>query len=321
MRLFVVILAISLSNVCFGQFDPAGGKPGSHAVHRDNASISYWGDSVEVVRGNQRINASTPIPVITGDENDALGPADDRTISLGDGGQATYVFDREVSNIDGPDFVVFENGFEWAGGYFLELGFVEVSSDGKRFVRFPAECAADSATQIENLSYMECEWYNNLAGKHQSPYGTPFDLESLKDSADIDVNAITHIRLIDVVGSINDSFARRDVKGRKINDPWPTDFESGGFDIDAVGVLQFPLSAPKQGVIKRFVNPNPSVSTNGFDVNMKFTTLTVYSLAGTVLYTDQSGERHLNPGLQEGLFIVKINTATGTFIQKICVVQ
>ncbi len=76
-------------------------KPGSHAVHRDNASISYWGDSVEVVRGNQRINASTPIPVITGDENDALGPADDRTISLGDGGQATYVFDREVSNIDG----------------------------------------------------------------------------------------------------------------------------------------------------------------------------------------------------------------------------
>ena len=112
MRLFVVILAISLSNVCFGQFDPAGGKPGSHAVHRDNASISYWGDSVEVVRGNQRINASTPIPVITGDENDALGPADDRTISLGDGGQATYVFDREVSNIDGPDFVVFENGFD-----------------------------------------------------------------------------------------------------------------------------------------------------------------------------------------------------------------
>ncbi len=139
-------------------------------------------------------------------------------------------------------------------------------------------------------------------------------LNHLKDSADIDVNAITHIRLIDVVGSINDSFARRDVKGRKINDPWPTDFESGGFDIDAVGVLQFPLSAPKQGVIKRFVNPNPSVSTNGFDVNMKFTTLTVYSLAGTVLYTDQSGERHLNPGLQEGLFIVKINTATGTFI-------
>ncbi|MFT7592087.1 MAG: hypothetical protein ACI9UJ_002016, partial [bacterium] len=235
MRLLITSISLTISIAGYAQFDPAGGQSGSKAVHRDNASISYWGDSVTLDLGFQRINASNPVKVTTCAETDATGKADNRTVSLGDGGQATYYFERSINNISGPDFVVFENGFEWSGGYFLELGFVEVSSDGEKFVRFPSESAADTTNQIENLAYMECNWYHNLAGKHQAPYGTPFDLEQLKDSVGLDVTHISHIRVVDVVGSLNDSFASVDINGNKVNDPWPTDFASGGFDIDAIG--------------------------------------------------------------------------------------
>jgi hypothetical protein len=41
------------------------------------------------------------------------------------------------------------------------------------------------------------------------------------------------------VGSLNPSYGTKDALGRFINDPWPTAFESGGFDLDAVGVMHF----------------------------------------------------------------------------------
>lgn len=305
----------------FGQFDPAGGEVGSQAIHRDNVSISYWPDSVQLDLGYQRINADNPLFVSTGEESDAVGKADNRTVSLGDGGQATYYFERSISNISGPDFVVFENGFEWIGGYFLELAFVEVSSDGKTYVRFPAESAADTLNQIENLAYMECNWYNNLAGKHQAPYGTPFDLEQLKDSAGLDVTNISHIRVVDVVGSLNDSFTSRDIHGNKINDPWPTDFESGGFDIDAIGVLQFSLSTDEKGVIKRFVTPNPSSSLLGFDINISYKKLSVLAMDGSIVYQDSRNTKHHNPDLAAGIFTVQFETEFGILNQRICVTQ
>ncbi len=321
MRFFIFITICTVHSFIWAQFDPAGGQDGSKAVHRDNASISYWGDSVSLSLGYTRINASNPVVVTTGEENDALNMADNRTVSLGDGGTATYYLSREIQNIDGPDFVVFENGFEWVGGYFLELAFVEVSSDGNRFVRFPAQSEADTTKQIENLAYMECEWYHNLAGKHQAPYGTPFDLEELKDSVGLNINAISHVRIVDVVGCLNDSFATRDNEGRKVNDPWPTDFESGGFDLDAIGVLQFPLDVNELGVIKRFVAPNPSSISVGFTVNRSYEYLTIYASNGHLVYSDSSNKTKHQPGLSEGIYMVQLVTQNGIFTQRICVIQ
>jgi predicted metallopeptidase len=63
------------------------------------------------------------------------------------------------------------------------------------------------------------------------------NLEELKNTAGLDVMHITYIRVIDVVGSINDAYARFDTANNKINDPFPTPFPSGGFDLDAVGVI------------------------------------------------------------------------------------
>ena len=50
--------------------------------------------------------------------------------------------------------------------------------------------------------------------------------------------------MVDVVGSIDPMYGTRDSLGNLINDPWPTPFATGGFDLDAVAVLQ---PAPEPG--------------------------------------------------------------------------
>ena len=72
-------------------------------------------------------------------------------------------------------------------------------------------------------------------------YGTPFDLEELRGSEGLDIDRITHVRLVDVVGTIDPQYATRDYKGRIVNDPWPTNdtiWGSGGFDLTGVAVLR-----------------------------------------------------------------------------------
>src|SRR5690606_10864157 len=85
-------------------------------------------------------------------------------------------------------------------------------------------------------NYMNARLLNNLAGKYVGGYGTPFDLQEMANISGLDINNITHVRIIDVVGSINGN-TRFDASNRKINDPYPTPFPVGGFDLDAVAVL------------------------------------------------------------------------------------
>ena len=53
----------------------------------------------------------------------------------------------------------------------------------------------------------------------------------------VNVNDIRYVRIIDVIGSINPALGSRDSLGNLINDPYPTAFGSGGFDLNGVGVL------------------------------------------------------------------------------------
>jgi hypothetical protein len=165
----------------------------------------------------------------------ALGKAGaNGIVSLGDGGTAVLTFSLPI--VDGPgfDFAVFENSFSDS---FLELAFVEVSSDGVNFFRFPATSNSVTFPQYDNNANMDATLINNLAGKYRALYGTPFDLQELSGMAQLDLSAITHVKIIDVVGSINTSFATYDKNNNIINDPWPTPFPSSGFDLDAVGVI------------------------------------------------------------------------------------
>ena len=233
------LLAIgTASSFAQGPFCGAVGTEGCDAVSRTNPGIIGWAVSCTVVRGPVDIvNPDGPV-VRYGDESMALGPATTattRAVSLGDGGSATVTFERPIRNGEGPDFAVFENPFN---DYFLELGFVEVSTDGERFVRFPATSLSSIDTQV--VSYVDPTNIHNLAGKYKVGYGTPFDLEELRDSTGIDIDSIVYVRIVDVVGTIDPQYARYDAYGHIINDPYPTNdtiWASGGFDLTGVAVL------------------------------------------------------------------------------------
>ncbi|PIE76834.1 hypothetical protein CSA17_00080 [bacterium DOLJORAL78_65_58] len=71
--------------------------------------------------------------------------------------------------------------------------------------------------------------------------GTGFDLEDLIIAGDanvqsglVDLNAISHVRVVDVVGDISGPGATFDFLGRPVADPYPTPFASSGMDITGV---------------------------------------------------------------------------------------
>ncbi len=232
---FLLFLLLACCFTVHGQFAPQAGMPGSTAIYKDSSIFKSWANSASITKGLQQINdASFGLPTV-GDQFAALGKAGENgVVSLGDGGSAVVSFYAPIFNGPGADFAVFENSFLDS---FLELAFVEVSTDGNRYVRFPAVSNTQDTLPIGGFGLVAPTALNNLAGKYRANYGTPFDLEELKDSSGIDISNIQFVRLIDVVGSLNDSFATKDIYGHKINDPWPTPFPSSGFDLDAVGVI------------------------------------------------------------------------------------
>jgi hypothetical protein len=248
----------------WAQFPPPAGQPGSTAIFKDSSILINWAKTCKAELGYINI-ADTNVyfggsnKANYGIEADALGIADDHVISLGDAGIATLSFDPPISNGAGFDFAVFENGFN---DTFLELGFVEVSSDGNRYVRFPTVSLTQDTVQIPFVGgSVDATKINNLAGKYRVLYGTPFDLDEIKDSSGIDLTKITHVRIRDVAGCIHDTllaYVSFDTQGHRINDPWPIPFNTAGFDLDAVGVIHESSSAIFEDQ-KTIVNiyPNP----------------------------------------------------------------
>lgn len=240
--LLVFLMLVSSSVFSQGPFAPAAGQPGSTAIYKDSSIIVSWASGIEIYRGYVRIDdpsftyngsnrASYGYPTI------AVGAAQESSydvVSLGDGGYAILSFDRPILNGPGPDFAVFENSFS---DTFLELAFVEVSSDGERFVRIPAISLTQTQTQVGGFGTIDPTNIHNFAGKYRQGYGTPFDLDDIADSTGIDINNIRFVKIIDVVGSIDEQYCTYDSQGNKVNDPWPTPFNSSGFDLDAVAVI------------------------------------------------------------------------------------
>lgn len=250
MRNFSLIILLA-AFTAQAQFDGPGGEPGSKSIKNDNSSIVAWASSAEVQLGLVQINDSAAGYPTVGDSSDAIGPFDGGVLSLGDGGMVTLTFDQPIRNNEGYDFAVFENGFKVGLSYYLELAHVEVSENGVDYIRFPSESVIDTGFQTDNFGYTDPTKLYNLAGKHQAPYGTLFDLE------EVGIEEINYIRLIDVVGSVNDSFGSRDSKGQIINDPWPTPFESSGFDLDAVAVVNGSLLSVLSN--EAYANANPLI--------------------------------------------------------------
>lgn len=305
MRIHVLFFFISVIKITNAQFAPAVGKPGSTALKHDSTCFVAWATGCNVVRGYRDVSRPDSGYADAGTAQAAIGPAlQNGIVSLGDGGTATLTFSNPITNGPGWDFAVFENSFL---DTFLEMAFVELSSDGKRFVRFPAISLTDTTLQTGTFGYTFPEKINNLAGKYRVGFGTPFDLEELTDSSGIDIASITHIRIKDVTGSLLPAFASRDSKGNKINDPWPTRFSSGGFDLDAVGVIHEKLS-----IQKNKSNLNSSIKLGPNPLYGCFLNVYITGQALASLY-DISGSKIVSWNIQTGLNTLKIDQPTGMY--------
>ncbi|MGV3630848.1 MAG: T9SS C-terminal target domain-containing protein [Bacteroidota bacterium] len=217
-------------------FAPAPGFPGTTAVHKDSSAIVFWAWQIDLQRGYLDISDKSLGYASYGLPGNGMYEAEGNpfdVVSLGDSGVAVLTFPYPVSNGEGFDFAVFENGFT---DNYLELAFVEVSSDGMNYVRFPAISELQDSAQMGNYEFWDCAFVNNLAGKYRQGYGTPFDLQELAGSG-IDINNITHVKIVDVIGSIDPAYGSFDSQNHIINDPWPSAFESGGFDLDGIAVM------------------------------------------------------------------------------------
>lgn len=313
--LFILLFNLTYS---FAQFEPPAGQPGTSAMHKDSSAFIDWVTACTVVRGYQDIS-NPPLGLASaGDSSQVIGfSGSNGVVSLGDGGTAICNFSIQVSNGPGYDFAVFENGFD---DYFLELAFVEVSSDGINFYRFPATSYTQDTAQVGTFDSLEAVKINNLAGKYRAMYGTPFDLQELSAVAGLDVNAITHIKIIDVIGCIS-NYSTYDQYGTKINDPCPTAFPTGGFDLEAIGVVHNWLNSVPENEKPVFgFYPNPgSHAISIVGENHVDSKISIVSLDGKMIYTS-SFQRNIDvSAFEKGVYLVSLQTPHGTSIKKLII--
>jgi hypothetical protein len=301
MSIVICIIAILIGNVeIHAQYPDRVGTPDCDAISADQPGL-VWGASCMFSPGFLTIAIPIQGKVSVDDASFAIGPADNAVVSLGDGGSAIITFQRPITDGAGPDFAVFENAFD---DYFLEFACVEVSSDGKHFVRFPSISLTQTKQQIGPFMRIpDVRALHNLAGKYRAGFGTPFDLAELKDSIGINIQSITHVRVIDVIGSIDKQFANYDAKGNIINDPWPTPFSSCGFDLDGIAVIN------EQNIIGDQLSfaPNPVYAgNNGGMVHVLegVRELSIYSMQGEFIREVADGIIQI-AGLPGGVYIVK----------------
>lgn len=159
-------------------------------------------------------------------------------LSLGNGGSITLAFDAPIYDGPGPDFAVFENGFDFGDLTFSEFAFVEVATRTNAWARFPVTFLDTNAPGI--FKGTDAARVDGLAGKHTLAYGTPFDLAWLGHdtnvlSGAVDLQQIAYVRITDVIGdgSTTDQF------GHPIRDPHNPDgvAATDGFELRGVGII------------------------------------------------------------------------------------
>lgn len=200
----------------------------------DSPAFVEWADDIDETRTDFAPNGSTSINESGG--FNSLGELTEDLIDAGEEpGFLTVTFPTGIRNGEGADFAVFENAIGFFGGendLFVELTYVEVSTDGESFARFPSIYRNEEDSFSGTRSFAEYDVTNifNLAGKHRSGFGTPFNLDDLLDdpqvtSGAIDLGNIQFVKLVDIPGS--GDFV--DSEGNAIYDAWPT-VGTGGFD-------------------------------------------------------------------------------------------
>jgi hypothetical protein len=304
---FSALLFVDITLIA--QFAPPAEQEGTTAIRADSNIFVAWAEEGIVQQSWMDISDTLLGKVSYGEIENIFGIADNNTISLGDGGIAKIHFDTPIIDGEGYDFAVFENSFS---DDFLELAFIEVSSDGQNYFRFSTISNTQTDIQIGTFGIIDATKINNFAGKYRAMYGTPFDLDEMKDIQGLDIMQITDIKIIDVIGSINLEFATYDSQNQIINDPYPTSFASGGFDLDAIGAIH---DVEHNGIVlegneKIHLFPNPITNVINIDrIPEEIQQIEVYSIYGVKLFSSSSVIYH---SLQvdvsrwaEGVYFVK----------------
>jgi hypothetical protein len=240
---------------CFGYspvfpFADAADNPGSTAIHMSTNVIVAWADGYQDLQYGADVAEEWKTPV------KALGPAVGNSfdvVVLGRRGRITLTFAQGITDGSGFDFAVFENS---VSDSFLELGWIEVSSDGTNFVRFPNY--SYTADPVAAFGSVDPTFVYGFGGKYRQGFGTPFDLAELQLVSDsiqtgshsftpayvsaftntyphLDTSDVHYVRIIDIAGDGLDL----DSEGYAIYDPYPTSI-TAGFDLDAIGVMNQP---------------------------------------------------------------------------------
>ena len=301
-----------------GPYAPVADSIGTTAIHKDSSAFIDWASACIVERGWKNITDTTLGKTSTGDIYSATEKSGiNGVVSLGDGGTAILTFSSPIINGNGPDFAVFENAFN---NTFLELAHVEVSSDGFNYFRFESSSLSQINSQIMNE--VNATDIRNLAGKYRAQYGTPFDLEEMVGITNLNVNSITHVKIIDAIGSINQSYASYDSQGNMINDPFPTPFETGGFDLDAIGVIHSFVGIEESlNTFKVFPNPAKEKATIIFD-NLSDKTIQLIDLNGVIVKQIKARSNQVELNLlhyAKGIYILKSIEGEHVSIKKLLI--
>jgi len=225
--------------------------PGLATVVRaqyEPSQMAAWAAWVEDIERGWADVAHPEFGVVSfGLDTAVLGPAEGTAfdvVSLGDGGSVTVGFDESIVDGPGDDLAVFENGFfeDTTGLMFAELAFVEVSTNGVDFARFPSRTWSTEAVGSEGT--IDPVDYEGFGGLDPAGLGTGFDLSALAghplvQQGLLDLDDVVYVRLVDVIGDGSTS----DALANPVYDPYPTAHAAGGMDADAVGALNVPEPA------------------------------------------------------------------------------
>lgn len=198
---------------------------------------------------NPHASYMDPLKVLGGPKGLGRNEGSLDVLSLGTNGSIILGFDVIITNGPGKDFIVFENPLYKYGSdkIFAELMYVEVSTDGLSFARFPSISATlnpgivDPNDVINLAGVMPV--YANVEKNDIDPFdplvagGDAFDLDSLIDhllvlSGQVDLDNINFIRLIDIKGD----GSCKDSENNPIYDP--TDMDNGA-DLDAIAIINY----------------------------------------------------------------------------------
>ena len=132
--------------------------------------------------------------------------------SLGIGGSIVVVMGQEIVDGDGPDLVVFENPFRFAGGIFAEPGEVSVSVDGEEWWSFPCEPEAVPPAGCAGSAPVLKNGDDGIDPGSAQAGGDRFDLAALG------LARARYVRIVDQGGAAGEGGA-------------------SGFDLDAVAAI------------------------------------------------------------------------------------